>query len=455
MKFLIPLKLNNYDAHPSPLAEGGFAFCYIKDGWLYKQLPDGSGNLDLTDLVLDRPLDDLNLPTTAIELDSSDTVLTAFSKLQATLLNIVLVDGTTGDPAFYDNGALKIPLDFNSLGGSSFTVKANNGLDLSSSDPKELSTIYNTTIADTVLSTPVGGAASQAASVWKTRNLVQVLDAILFPDQSPTYTIPTIGLSSTITGTREIGETISPAFTVTAVKNDAGPFYAMRLKRGATTVASTAAPTASSATDVPDQYGYANQNNPNKTYTFGATDSSFAVPSGTTTWTSEGDYAGGFAKKNNKGVTDPRTPLVRNVNAPQLTSTAFTSNGLTITGIYPYFWGVSDTVLTASQVATLIAAGGAGINKVLTAASGTITIDFDASSPKYLWFAHAGSYTTKTKWYITALNNGNISSGSDLFSAPTSQNVNSPDSYWSAVSFKIYISNFPTTAPDPMELRNS
>jgi hypothetical protein len=61
------------------------------------------------------------------------------------------------------------------------------------------------------------------------------------------------------------------------------------------------------------------------------------------------------------------------------------------------------------------------------------------------WFAVYSVYPTKSTWYETALNNGNIGLVStDLFAAPTTLSVISSDGYWT-VTFKIYPANKVTT----------
>ena len=65
-----------------------------------------------------------------------------------------------------------------SQGSVDLTIVGNSGLELTGN---LLGTTYNTTIADSVESVEVGGATPEAASIWKARNIVQVLDTILFP----------------------------------------------------------------------------------------------------------------------------------------------------------------------------------------------------------------------------------------------------------------------------------
>lgn len=337
---------------------------------------------------------------------------------------------------------------YDAANNNQVTVVANNGLAINGSDV--MTTIYDTTISDSVSSVVVGGAAVANAAVWRTKNIVQVLDAILFPDLDPTYTVPTITISATITGTREIGETINQALTSVGTKNDANTFTQIAFRRGSTTINTNTSLVTAGTTNVANQYGYVNPNNPNQTYTGTNTDV-YVVTAGSTSWLARGSYGAGVAKKNNKGVDDTRTPAVRTTTAPQAACTTFDSSTTSITGIYPYFWGVSSTQPTAASIAADIAAG--TTNKVLADATGTVTVTFNASS-QYVWLAHIGTATSKTKWYNTALNNGDIGAGQFIL-APVNQNVNSPQSYWTGVSFKVYISGFATTTSGSIEFRNS
>jgi hypothetical protein len=333
--------------------------------------------------------------------------------------------------------------------GQTITVASNVALALNPAT-NVLSTIYNTSISDSVDSIAVGGAAVANAAVWKTRNVVQVLDTILFPDVLPTYTNPTISFSGTVSGTQEIGSTITQTMTSTGTKNDANTFTAIAFRRGGSTINTNTALVTTITTNVSDQFGYTNPNKPNFTY-LGTNTNIFVVVAGSTSWDAQGNYLAGFVKKNNKGVDDVRAFAVRSVNAPQAACTTFTSSSTSVTGIYPYFWGLSAGAPTVGDIATAIAAG--TTNKVLTSSSGTVTVTFGAVS-QYVWMAHIATDTSKTKWYNTALNNGDIGPGQFILS-PVLQNVNSPDGYWTSQSFKVYISGFSTTTSGSIEFRNT
>jgi hypothetical protein len=306
---------------------------------------------------------------------------------------------------------------------------------------------YNTSIANSVTSIQVGGAAPTAASTWKTYTIVQALDAILFPTLGPTYTLPTLSFSPSVSGTYEIGVSINQSMTLTGIKNDAGPFTQLRFTRDGSQISACTNPTRSTTSNVASQFGYDDPNNQNYSYTASYTDT-FTIIGGTTTWAGDGNYSAGVAKLNNKGGTDSNTAAVLSTTNPQAEQNYFSGGSTSTTGIYPYFWGVSSSQPTGASIASAIAAG--TTNKVVSDSSGSISITWNASG-QYVWFAVPASYSTKTSWYNTALNNGSIGSGQFIL-GPVTQNVTSPSSYWTGVSYKIYISGFATTTSGSITL---
>jgi hypothetical protein len=312
--------------------------------------------------------------------------------------------------------------------------------------------LYASSIADGVLSGALGGATSEAASVWKTRTLSQVFDLLLFPTQYPTYTIPTLVLSGTQSGTKEVGVSITQALTLTATKNDAGAFTTLTIKKNGANVSTSSSLTAVAVGAIASQFGYADPNNPNASYTITYSET-VAVPYSSITWSASSVYSAGLAKKDNKNISDTRAFAVRSAGAPQSGASDLTASTVIVTGIYPYYWGkraATSGKPTAAQIAGFIQAGTA--NKVLTDASGTITITFDASS-EYVWVAHEASLTNKTKWYNTALNQGNIGAG-QFIEAPVQYNVTSSQGYWTGISFDIYISGSATNTSGSYQLQN-
>ena len=304
----------------------------------------------------------------------------------------------------------------------------------------------------------VGGIASgTTAGTLSGLNLVQLFDDLLFPTITPTYTIPTIVLASTITGSKEVGETVSPVLTLTGTENDASYFSQLVIQKSVNsgglstllTVAATSSMTITSASSIASQFGYVDPNNPNYSYAISTTDSGLVIPapasggSSTVVYSGLGDYSAGLAKKNNKGVTHSASAAVRSTLYPQAASTNFAPASAPIIGYYPYFYGKSSTQKSASDIVTIIQSG-SGFTKVVNTGAGSLSMAFSASG-EWPWFAVYSFYPTKSTWYETALNNGNIGLVStDLFAAPTTLSVISSDGYWT-VTYKIYPANKVTT----------
>lgn len=132
----------------------------------------------------------------------------------------------------------------------------------------------------------------------------------------------------------------------------------------------------------------------------------------------------------------------------------------TLTGIYPYFYGTyaSGGAGAGSNRPTPSAGMITGGTKVVGVSTGTISINFNSTSDDYIWFAIPNTSTNKTKWYISALNNGDIggsvSAGGNLFPDPVSV-ANVATTCWNGQTYKMYLSNYQTAATTIMELRNS
>jgi hypothetical protein len=330
--------------------------------------------------------------------------------------------------------------------GTNFTVHSNSGLEYQNN---VLTTIYNTLIADSVSSVAVGGAATAQAAAWKIKSLVDVLDTILFPDQLPTYTVPTITITSTQSGELEVGTPINQTITVTATENDAGAFSYLSINRNGSSIYNTNSPSMQAATDIASQYGFDDPNNPNRKYVVSHTDTTGTITTSTISWNSTGNHAAGLAKNNNKGITDTRAAGY-STGVPQAARTGLTSSTVSVQGIYPYFYGKSSTAPSAASIAADIADNAA--HKVLANGDGNITVTFNASA-EYVWLAVHEDYQLKNKWYNTGLNNGNIGNGQFIL-APAQYAIDSPQSLWSGETYNIYISSGATSTEGSLIFQN-
>lgn len=345
--------------------------------------------------------------------------------------------------------------------GQAITLSNNVGLVWTNPGQTNLSTLYNTTVDNATISVAVGGAVPTAASVWKTKSLVEVLDAILFPLRLPTYTVPTVTMTFTPTppAYSEVGSVVSITATGVGNKWDAGAFTSLSISKtvngGVPTITTYTSLTATTGAAFGTEFGFADPNSPNVTYTSTQYSENLTIPApsgtfSTVTYQFSGLYNQGLPKLQSDNTNDTR-PFGSGVNNPQAAGTAI-SGIETFTGIYPFFWGTSPTPPTTATIAASIVGGTA--NKVILPAGGTIVVPFNNGTAQYLWVAHAAAFTSKTKWYVTALNNGSIGTPTDLFGAIQTANVNSPNGYWNTISFKMYISNYTTSVVGSMELRN-
>jgi len=122
----------------------------------------------------------------------------------------------------------------------------------------------------------------------------------------------------------------------------------------------------------------------------------------------------------------------------------------TVTFLYPYFYYKSTSPITTAGMIDAIENGDA--TKVVASSTGTLSIPYNVSA-EYLAVAYPSTSTTKTVYYVTANDNGVITA---VFNAVDTQNVDSPDSYWSGVSYKIHTSKNAITNSNPtIQLKNS
>jgi hypothetical protein len=339
---------------------------------------------------------------------------------------VKIADGSVSNEEFQVLNGLQSVLDGKQ---DDLTIDANEGLVLTGS---ALGTLYNTTIGDDVNSIAVGGAPAQAASIWKSLSLVQALDTILFPTilaSIQTNKSVTLTISGT-SGTLEIGQTISrtltAAFNRGLIKNgdnSTGPQLV-----GAATEYTFSGTGISSTAQVGNTLSVSN------TIVSGANNWAVTV----THDAGSGDY---FDNKGNVGT---------NLDASRVSGTATDSaSAPTVTGIYPYFYFKSSSPISAADMVAAIEDGSA--TKVVATSTGTLSIPYNMSA-QYLAVAYPATSTTKTTYFVTALDNGAITV---VFQAVTTLSVDSATGLWTNQNYKIHVSNGAITNSNPtIELRN-
>jgi hypothetical protein len=260
------------------------------------------------------------------------------------------------------------------------------------------------------------GVYNDGTTIPAGTSLETIIRNMLITRVFPTYNAPLLSVtygSPSISTTYEVGFTI-PTFTIvpTYTPRDGGSLVGYAYLRNGSTLGN------------------------GSTFTV----NSFQINS-TTTLQVSARYNAGPIYDDNLGDPYPDT----SIKAGSITNT------ITINTLYPYFYGKSSTQPTAASIAAEIQAGTA--TKVLADANGTVSIGYNANG-EFIWFAHLGTQTTKTKWYFTELNSGNIGNG-NFINAPVTQNVTSPQGYWANTQYKIYISSGQTSTTGALQFRNS
>lgn len=288
-------------------------------------------------------------------------------------------------------------------------------------------------------------------------NIQELAELLLTTTFYPTYTIPTITISGNQSGIKEVGTSLTQSLTISGIENDSGPFTLLNILRNGALISTTSTPTQTSEADISSQFGYPDPNNPNYKYTLLYNDA-YSIVLGNNDWNGNGTYLGseipssgyGLPKKDNKGVFDTRTALVRSVNAPQLGNIGFASNTINVTGLYPYFYYKSSSPITSLGMVTAIENGSA--TKVVASSAGTLSIPYNVSA-QYLAVAYPSSSTTKTVYFVTTLDSGAITL---VFNPVATESVDSATGLWSNIDYKIHTSQEAiTNSNTTIELRNS
>ena len=277
-----------------------------------------------------------------------------------------------------------------------------------------------------VTSTTTVGAINAGEIVPAGTNIQELTELLLNKTFYPTFVNPTFSLANNA-GLREVGS----SFSVTLTFNFNRGQILGKLDNGIwnpTMLQDYRAGTATSYL----LNGISGYNN----------SASFNVTTvlGTNTFNGSVTYAIGAQPKDSKN-NNFDNPLPAGTSPIQSTS---------FEGIYPYFYYKSTSPITPAIMQSAIANGQA--TKVLASSTGTITIPF-AANGEYIAVAYPATSTTKTIWYVNALDNGEIPGG--VLGGVNTLPCNSPTNLWSNVNFKIHVSAGLITQTNPIQLKNS
>lgn len=194
------------------------------------------------------------------------------------------------------------------------------------------------------------------------KTIEEVLRDIAIVDIAPTYTPATITLVDTVANTAEVGTSYNNTLTATFTQNDAGSLSVLRIQKNGADLT------------------------PNGSASPLARADSGIYPNGTTTYLAYANYNAG-APKNYLPSNNPdlRTPLVRNVNAPQAAEGNFISGSVTITGLYRQFFGPATPAPTTSGgVRALPSSRFVNAGNVFLLNTATTGVVFNLAIPAYM-----------------------------------------------------------------------
>lgn len=121
------------------------------------------------------------------------------------------------------------------------------------------------------------------------------------------------------------------------------------------------------------------------------------------------------------------------------------SNSFTIQSVYPIFKGTfSSANLTIARPVAGDIDITANLNRIIAISTGDVTISLSSLTDDYVWVAIPTTSDAFSKWIIDTDDRGEMGSGC-LFPTPTIVNLTSPNSFWTDVPYRIYISNYPTS----------
>lgn len=268
----------------------------------------------------------------------------------------------------------------------------------------------------------VGGIVAGTILTGKTTN--QLIEEILTPTLFPTLNNPydTLGISPS--GIFEIGCTI-PTLTVTNCFNmgSISPQYtAMSPFR-------SGLPSNHCFTGFGIEGLYSSIDN-----IVPQSISNYVVSGGTQGWGACTKYTIGEQPKDNKD---------NNYCSP-LPSGFTTGNSITISGILPWYWGLSTSNTLNGSCVAACGCGVGGGKCIENVTSTAIEIPFNSSASDYIWFALPSCASSKTCWYVNGSNNGNIGGVGNLFSDSCVVSISSAEGCWSSCNYEVYVSCFPT-----------
>lgn len=327
--------------------------------------------------------------------------------------------GTTGARVYANTSGST--LNFRRLVGSGDTnvVESGDRVIIYSSGTTAPENRYDLSSPSTVT---VGGLISGSTLTGNTA--FELFEKILVPTLYPTLTNPSASIAMSPSGMTEIG-TVIPTISVTGNFNQGciNPQYSAvcdKRSNGALSYCFTGAQTTYCCVDT---------SNSRTEYV-----TSYSVLPGVQTWSVKVNYKAGVQPFDSKG-NNYCTPLPLGT-----TPTASAS----ITGILPWYWGLSDSMSVNGNCVAICGRDGLGCKCVDNVTSSPLGITFNSTACDYIWFALPACASDKTCWYVNTGNSGCIGDVGNLFTSGCTISVSSFEGCWSNCNYKLYVSCYRT-----------
>lgn len=360
----------------------------------------------------------------------ADTTLTLSGQTQiATVSGLTLTDGGSNNIIVTASGACTV--------GQVLTYDGAGVIRLASPSSGASTGLYDglspttCTVGGMPAGTPINGVC-----------ITNILQCILVPTLNPTKVEPSANFSLTCspsapTGYYEIGTSISVTGCSTFSQGSVNPVYCSgpSVRSGlpyaycyTTSFGGACSPISSSG--LSDSFTFTTHN-----------------IAGNETYTNKVFYSSGQTILNSAGS---NATFTTTCTCNPLPSGSTSNINRSIFAIYPYFYGKLTGSTRPVPDATLVAAG----TKVVCPSTSTVTIDFDSAGDEYTWLAIPQVSTSKTCWYINALDNGRINNApTDKY--PDEQIVAGVNYGAGSTTYKVYMSKAIGEITEPIQFRNS
>lgn len=278
----------------------------------------------------------------------------------------------------------------------------------------------------------IGVGGISVGTVLTGKTAFQLFEELLVPELCGTITAPSLSVSLSTTGIFEVGCVISQTVNADFNRGCINPQYCS---------------VSDKRSGLPNAYCFIGTGMPSgfqscSSLSASQLNSNYTIISGTQSWTVCTRYDAGYSALGSKGTQ----------YCAALNSGCTTPSSASVTGLYPYYYGKLTSGSRPAVTNSLVTGG----TKCVASSTSTITVDFDSTSSEYTWIAIPSTSTSKTCWYINALDNGKINNTpSDKYPDECVISISSGQGCWSSINYKVYMSGTVGAITEPIQFRNN